>query len=240
MSDRREVVGRGSMTKVTTALALTVALVAAAAIALSAFLNYGAVRVSYKESLAQRFTIVTERVGEIIEKALSLGLPMAGQDTLAALLPREQADDPLVISLDVVNDRGQVLFSSDSSRVGKLVPVDEPSVPHYRRDIATDFGVGAGAVILRASGKAIDGGLEQVAGELRQTALLASLAAMLLAFWGVPWLIRGLNRSVIPVDPAPGDERPALPPELAAELDEIERQQARIAQRPGLALSAEG
>lgn len=228
------------MTKVTTALALTVALVAAAAIALSAFLNYGAVRVSYKESLAQRFTIVTERVGEIIEKALSLGLPLAGQDTLAALLPREQAGDPLVVSLDVINDRGQVLFSSDPARVGTIVPDDEPQTPHYRRDIATDFGVGAGAVILRASGKAIDDGLEQVAGELRQTALLTSLAAMLLAFWGVPWLIRGLNRSVMSDSNTEGDDRAVLPPDLAAELDEIERQQALISRRPGMAAGAEG
>lgn len=220
------------MTKVTTALALTVALVAAAAIALSAFLNYGAVRVSYKEALASRFTIVTERVGEIIEKALSLGLPLAGQDTLAALLPREQGGDPLVTSLDVVNDLGLVLFSSDPARVGMKLPVDETGIPHYRRDIATDFGVGAGAVVLRASASAIDAGLEQVAGDLRQAALLTSLAAMLLAFWGVPWLIRNLNRSVLPDI---NDTRTVLPPDLAGELEEIERQQAAISRRLGLA-----
>jgi len=220
------------MTKVTTALALTVALVAAAAIALSAFLNYGAVRVSYKEALAQRFTIVTERVGEIIEKALSLGLPLAGQDTLAALLPREQGGDPLVTSLDVVNDLGVVLFSSDPARVGMKLPHDEAGTPHYRRDIATDFGVGAGAVVLRASASAIDSGLEQVAGDLRQAALLTSLAAMLLAFWGVPWLIRNLNRSVLP---ELSEARDVLPPDLAGELEEIERQQAAIGRRLGMA-----
>lgn len=226
------------MTKVSTALALTVALLAAAAIALSAFLNYGAVRVSYRDILAQRFTIVTERVGETIEKALSLGLPLAGQDTLTALLPREHRGDPLVSSLDVLSDRGEVLFSSDPGRIGLIVPSDEPGTLHYRRDLSTDYGVGAGAVILRASDAAIEVGLDEVADDLRQTALLASLVAMLLSFWGIPWLIRSLNRSVMPTVGEGGKGPHQLPAELAVELSGIERRHAILAQRPGLAPTA--
>jgi hypothetical protein len=48
----------------------------------------------------------------------------------------------------------------------------------------------------------------------------------------VPWLIRNLNRSVLPDI---NDTRTVLPPDLAGELEEIERQQAAIGRRLGLA-----
>ena len=57
-----------------------------------------------------------------VERAQGLGLYLAELDTLPALLERHREVDPLIGSIDVFDEAGHVIASSDASRTGATVP----------------------------------------------------------------------------------------------------------------------
>ncbi|MCB1955593.1 MAG: MFS transporter [Rhodocyclaceae bacterium] len=57
-----------------------------------------------------------------VERAQGLGLNLAELDTLPALLERHREVDPLIGSIDVFDEAGHVIASSDASRTGATVP----------------------------------------------------------------------------------------------------------------------
>ncbi len=57
-----------------------------------------------------------------VERAQGLGLNLAELDTLPALLERHRSVDPLIGTIDVFDEQGQVIASSERGRAGGQVP----------------------------------------------------------------------------------------------------------------------
>lgn len=114
---------------------------------LGAYLSYDALRTNGREIVRSRFELSAQRVALAAQRAMSTGLELSTQTTLPALLRRAMDQDPAIISFDVVDARGMVLFSADAQRTGQPgVEADDNVVRH---DLLDDLGQRRGAVQVR-------------------------------------------------------------------------------------------
>ncbi|MGX1308547.1 hypothetical protein AB7M35_003305 [Amorphus suaedae] len=169
------------------AFVLMVALtpVVLAAVALGAYLNYGSIRQSYLDMVGSRLETVARRIGSDAEAALSIGIPLAGQATLPRLLQREREADPILLSIDVTDTSGAILYSSDPERVGKRETADSAVSEDRFAEIENAFATSAGTVAVRASRAALNQELDTLAESIQRTALIAMVAALVGSFAAV-------------------------------------------------------
>jgi len=69
-----------------------------------------------------RFNSVVSRVKTAVEANLSLGLPLEGLRSVPALLREEWARDRTILSIDVFEDSGRLLYTTDRGGSGANVP----------------------------------------------------------------------------------------------------------------------
>jgi len=166
------------LVRLSVVLILSISLVVAAAIALSAYLNFGSVRASYLELVQSRMQALGNGLVNDIEVTLSFGIPLAGQQTLAPLLARERGADPLLESIDVVNSLGRVIFSSDEGRLGAEVSADALRNIDLSLPIINPFGSEEGSVLLRADQARIEANLDQTRGNITRDGIVILLACL--------------------------------------------------------------
>tara|TARA_R110002020_G_scaffold57582_5_gene158288 strand:- start:1186 stop:1872 length:687 start_codon:yes stop_codon:yes gene_type:complete len=169
------------------AFVLMVALtpVVLAAVALGAYLNYGSIRQSYLDMVGARLETVARRIGSDAEAALSIGIPLAGQATMQRLLHREREADDILLSIDVTDMSGSILYSSDPERVGRIETTNADISEDRSVNIQNAFETSAGTVVVRASRKILDRELGTLADGIQRTALFAMLAALIGSFAAV-------------------------------------------------------
>jgi hypothetical protein len=156
-----------------------------AAVALGAYLNYGSIRQSYLDMVGARLETVARRIGSDAEAALSIGIPLAGQATLPRLLQRERDADSILMSIDVTDTSGAVLYSSDPDRVG-TTEIADPEVSEDRTaDITNAFETSAGTVVVRASRSVLNQELDTLAQGIQRMAVFAMVAALIGSFAAV-------------------------------------------------------
>lgn len=214
-------------------LLLTIAPVAVGAIALGAYLNFGSIRIIYITLVNSRFDQLASRLGTDIEAALSIGLPLAGQDTLTSLLSREQSNDPLLESIDVAGGDGRVLFSSDPRRIGERAATADAQIAARSRIIANDFGVQVGTVVVRGSQARIQRQLDVVAHTVEQAAAITGALAVLLCAIVILVPLRAFYTQALEAarlaDETPGN----ADDQFGWAIAEVEAAQATIAARLG-------
>lgn len=71
-----------------------------------------------------RMTSHARELARSIERAQGIGLKLAELETLPALLARHRAADPLIRAIDVFDDGGRVVSSSDLARTGRVLPAE--------------------------------------------------------------------------------------------------------------------
>ena len=160
---------------------------------LGAYLSYDALRTNGREIVRSRFELSAQRVALAAQRAMSTGLELSTQTTLPALLRRAMDQDPAIISFDVVDARGVVLFSADAQRTGQPgVEADDNVVRH---DLLDDLGQRQGAVQVRF-GHTLLSDLDQRFAQGMKAGLPLPLGmACLVLVLGGGWLIR-LSRTV--------------------------------------------
>ncbi len=178
-------------------------MVTSLAIGLGAYLNYGSVRSSYMSLVDARMTRHGEGIASDIETALSLGLPLAGQQTLRGLLAREKASDALIATIDVLDGAGVVLFSSDPSRIGPDADQRQAADDGLVRKvpITNDFGAEVGTVALYADAPTMSRALGEVARSITEVAVLALVAALAVVGACTLFLLRRLQAEIAVIDP---------------------------------------
>ena len=144
------------------------------AMALAAYMNFSGVRSAYLDLIRSRMAMVAEDIARDIATAHELGIRLSEQTMLPGVLARQAASDPLMQSIDVVSEGGEVLFSSDRNRLGKAWDAqhDSGAFRHEQR-IVNDFGAPVGTVIVRLDRTAIDAEV----GALRFDILMGALPA---------------------------------------------------------------
>lgn len=205
-------------------LMLVLSPVLLAALALGAYLNYGSLRRSYEDMIGSRMETVAARIASDAETALSLGLPLAGQTTLPHLLVREEETDPVLLSIDVVEPSGKILFSSDESRVGQIDHRDPIIAKASAAAIRSTFDTTEGQVVVRASQAVIQGNLSELSRRIVWTAVAVAVVALLLALAAVWFGLNWFGRRVAETEKtAGGVDVPVEASGSIAAIDEAHR-----------------
>lgn len=194
------------------------------AIALGGYLAFGSARMAYQSLIDSRLGEIAARIDAAAEQALSLGLPLAGQDTLDALAARGRAADPAILSIDITDAAGVVLHSSDAARIGLADTTHEAGVRARRSPVVGPFGDGEGWVVVRADAGVIAAPLDALALEVRAAVIVAGLAAVVLVVPAVLLPLARLNRRALRLDGSA-----AQPGELGWAVLAVDASQQRLA-----------
>src|SRR5262245_58474245 len=146
------------------------------AMALAAYMNFSGVRSAYLDLIRSRMSMMAEDIANDIVTANEIGIRLSEQTTLPALLARQTVTDPLMLSIDVVSDGGDTLFSSDATRPGrKDDAAGDTGAFRYVRQIVNNFGAPVGSVIVRLDRAAIDQRIDSLRFDIMTGALPAGL-----------------------------------------------------------------
>jgi hypothetical protein len=150
------------------------------AMALAAYMNFSGVRSAYLDLIRSRMSMMAEDIANDIMTANEIGIRLSEQTTLPALLARQTVTDPLMLSIDVVSDDGDTLFSSDATRTGrKDDAVSDTGAFRHVRQIVNNFGAPVGAVVVRLDRADIDERIDSLRFDIMTGALPAGLAAVI-------------------------------------------------------------
>ncbi|MCF3935669.1 hypothetical protein L1787_19940 [Acuticoccus sp. M5D2P5] len=201
----------------------------AASLLLGGYLNYASVRNTYLEMVGHRMETVARRIASDAQMALSMGLPLAGQDALERALVRESEADPDLASVDVVSSTGRILFSSDESRRGIDDAPDRAIAERRTVPIISAFETAEGTVVVRARRSAIDAALTRLEGTIGVAVGLALAIAALAVALVVLLAVRILYRRL--TERGETSAGRAVPAEMLAVVDEVDEAHRAIAAR---------
>ncbi|MDE1568519.1 hypothetical protein [Aquabacter sediminis] len=182
------------MTRTTVGLITLFALIAAVCVAFGAYFSFITLQNAHRQAVEARFAITAERIAQTAQVAEALGIALPTQETLTAVLRREQRLDAVIRSIDVVDRKGQVLFSSAADRVG----TSEPRRPtdSVSAGIENDLAALIGQVVVRYDPHALEAGAKALSEDLWRIAIPtlagAGIATLLIGLL----LAFGLKRAV--------------------------------------------
>lgn len=93
-------------------------------IGMTALLNHFTFVGTIEGILQSRMLVFGANIESNIQNALALGLPLAGNSGLAALMEREKAADPWISDIDVFDGDGRIVCSTDARRLDTPAPGD--------------------------------------------------------------------------------------------------------------------
>jgi predicted MFS family arabinose efflux permease len=166
------------------------------------YFTFNTLRKAERSAVESRFDLAAARVSAVVERASSYGLSLPSQVTLPDLLTREASLDPTIRSVDIVDGKGFVVFSSDRVRSGLDVTREKSFL--VERLIRDDLGKALGKAQVRFDGTLLDGATDRLVYLLLEAAFIALLLGCLVTIVGGYWLVRQFDRTV------------ALPPGLLA------------------------
>jgi hypothetical protein len=92
------------------------------AVGMAAFLNYFKYKSTIGGIAKTRALLVGRGIESSVQASLQIGMQFAELSQLNQLMQRERTSDRLVRGIDVFDTAGQILYSTDASRVGDKVP----------------------------------------------------------------------------------------------------------------------
>ncbi|MEW6255160.1 MAG: hypothetical protein AB1592_04325 [Pseudomonadota bacterium] len=105
------------MIRTSLGLILLFAVIAAACVAFGAYFSLVTLQTAHRKAVETRFGVTAERIVGSAQAASGLGIALPAQTTLADLTGREARLDAAILSIDIVDPHGRVLFSSDPARI---------------------------------------------------------------------------------------------------------------------------
>lgn len=182
------------MKRIASVLTLVFALITAACVTFGAYFSYVTLLGADRATLEERFAVTALRVSSTAELASSLGISLNDQSTLADLVQREAVLDRAVRSIDVSDERGRVIFSSDPAREGTTLPDRSPAT--VRRFIENDIGTRIGRVSVTYDPAVLQRDAERLATDIRTYAVPAVILAALITLLAGALVLRGVQRAL--------------------------------------------
>lgn len=182
-------------------VSVNIFLILTLAVSLTGLMNHYKYRKYLSDLLRDRHALVLQDVGHSIEASLSLGLAVDSLPGVNADLQARTLRDPGVLSIEMFDEQGTVLYSSDESLRGDLVSTEwaaawkDPDKPVWTRiehdahvvgvRVHDVLGRAVGALALRYSRDAFDREVRamavRIAGLCAATVVLVSLTGTVLA-----------------------------------------------------------
>lgn len=195
----------------------TITVLIAFVLSLAVLMNYAKFERTFNSLTESRLAFLVQDLRDTLEFGLDLGLDPAAMANTAAILTREAAQDPHILSISVFNEQGDILHQYQSELlshdpVAPLAPTWLQTVlqttsktPQHASDLETlmvgiplinNFGRTVGGLVLRYDRSFYDQELQQTLFRLIRAALLILVAASLIALLGVWLLFRGARREL--------------------------------------------
>lgn len=215
-----------AMSRLSVTITAPILLISALAIGLTVFLNVGKLDRTLGELEQSRRQFTLNNLRENLETGLDLGLPVRGLGNAQAAIERETRQDPGIVAIRVLDDRGAVAFYA-----GRAVETGEADAFQIRTALSNNLGAQVGAIELRYSRRDHDSFIAAVAGQLRNAALVAALVASVVAVFGIGLWVRRIRRTIRTIEHTLDTTTPPLkrPDRHAAALAEQVRQSAHAA-----------
>src|SRR6476469_8745791 len=91
------------------------------AVGMAAFLNYFKYKSTIGNIVKSRVLVVGRGIENSVQASLQLGMQFTELQQLPQLMSREKSWDRLVRAIDVFDSRRQILYSTETGRVGQMV-----------------------------------------------------------------------------------------------------------------------
>jgi hypothetical protein len=168
-------------------------LVCGFAVGMAGLLNYFKYRATATAIIKERLLVTGRSIDNSIQSSLSLGLQFADIGTLPGTMQRERATDDLILSIDIFDNDGRMLYSTDSLRMERPVPAHWVEAAHKAGEggwftehqdesaagmkIENNFGLAMGHLVLRYSSERVEESIHAVGRQLALGSLLMFLVS---------------------------------------------------------------
>ena len=194
-------------------IALAVAAILAAGVAMTTVLSVHKFERTLADFLASRFTFVVNDARQRIETQMDLGLPLTDLQGMSPMLRQYLQDDEQILSIEIFDEAGTVLFSTDPSFVGDLVAKEwmiawrSVQGRNVWSELERDAGVvgmplrnsldqNVGSLALRYTREFLDAGVEAQASRMLIVGAIVVLGMTPLCILGAMALIRRPRREL--------------------------------------------
>ena len=218
-------------------VSVNIFLILTLAVSLTGLMNHYKYRKYLSDLLRDRHALVLQDIGHSIEASLALGLAVDSLPGVNAALTARTARDPGVLSIEMFDEDGTVVYSSDESLRGDLVSKewtaewktdDQPVWTRIEHDahvvgvrVHDVLGRAVGSLALRYSRAAFDREVRamavRIAGLCAATVVLVSLTGTVLAVILTSRLRKRLQRMQLTLEDS-GQEQPVGHDPSAADL----------------------
>lgn len=188
------------------------------AVGMAGLLNYFKYRATANRIVTERLVVTGKAVEGTIQSALSLGLQFSDIGTLPGTLERERGTDPLILGIDVFDDEGRRLYSTDRLRAARPVPASwlaaarKPLHDEWAAEddqdsaagivIKNNFGITMGYLAVRYSSERVRDDALLVGQKLAASSFAVFLVSALLASVAVMLVTRRLTQDLRAVEGA--------------------------------------
>lgn len=193
-------------------ITLAIALIVLIGLGLTTFLNYFKFERSFSLLIGSRFDAVLRDMKNTIETSLALGLPLNALRNTQPLIERETQQDPLILSIEVFEANGNVVFATDRDLIGDQMTDewieawrthDTAGAWRLREEDALVIGISlinnldleVGGIAFRFSRDFHDSSLEAMLLELGGAVAILLAATIVLALLGALLLLRTTRSS---------------------------------------------
>lgn len=167
------------------------------ALGMASLLNYFKFESTVRKLQRSRIALITEDTSDAIGRSLSFSAELAASTTLQPLIERQLGADPLILSIDIIDEAGKTLFSTQAARVNQAAPADwlrranrpnardwflaEPDAFVDGLNVANSFGVHVATVVVRYQRSGFDLTVAAMKHYLTRIGSIATLGACLVA-----------------------------------------------------------
>jgi hypothetical protein len=160
--------------------------------------------------IQNRLTVISITMGESIESAIDLGLGLGEMRTAEEVIARAKRDDPGIASIQIFDDKGQILYSTQKGMAGSNVPpyvlqaLEKSDGRAWRLDRGNYFVNGVsllnsfdqmiGGIVLTYSKDAYNTKVAALTNSLTRKSILIFVGFAILAFIGIRLGFRSLGR----------------------------------------------
>jgi len=217
------------------------------AVGMAAFLNYFKYKSTIGGIVKSRVLVIGRGIENSVQASLQLGMQYSELGTMNQLLQRERSSDRMVRGIDMFDSSGQVIYSSDRSRVGQKVPeawmlaAERSKSTEWGSEAADDYVAGisvknsfdltVGFLALRYSREEVDRAAATAGREILVAALAAFAAIAVIAPLALVVVIRRFERDMHTLEVAAGhleDRTQAQPANSSAFDDAIDTLRASL------------
>jgi sensor histidine kinase regulating citrate/malate metabolism len=202
------------------------------AIGMASLLNYFKLESTVKKLQRSRMAMVAGEVSDAMQRNLELGAALAESASLQQLIDRDRGADAAIIAIDIFDERGRVLFSTERTRAGLQIPdswisaasrpvagawfVAEAQAFVTGLAVTNSFNVPVGGVSVRYQRAGLDASLAATRvylGEVAMAVLVCGVGLTLLGLWALLARVRRdflLAEDALSLTVASADEGPLL------------------------------